>query len=32
MATPDTIAVIGGGLGGLASALALLRHRLDVNV
>jgi salicylate hydroxylase len=32
MAIPDTIAVIGGGIGGLAAALALLRNGLDVNV
>jgi salicylate hydroxylase len=32
MTTPDTIAVIGGGIGGLAAALALLKRGLDVNV
>ena len=32
MATPNTIAVIGGGIGGLAAALALLKRGLDVNV
>src|SRR5437660_10381062 len=32
MATPNTVAVIGGGIGGLAAALALLKRGLDVNV
>jgi salicylate hydroxylase len=32
MTTPNTIAVVGGGIGGLAAALALLRCGLDVNV
>jgi 2-polyprenyl-6-methoxyphenol hydroxylase-like FAD-dependent oxidoreductase len=32
MAAADTIAVIGGGIGGLTAALALLKRGLDVNV
>src|SRR5215475_2200177 len=32
MAAPSTIAVIGGGIGGLTAALALLKRGLDVNV
>jgi salicylate hydroxylase len=31
-APPNTIAVIGGGIGGLAAALALLRRGVDVDV
>src|SRR5688500_9321443 len=29
---PDTVAVIGGGIGGLAAALALLKRGIDVEV
>src|ERR1700693_3930014 len=29
---PDSIAIVGGGIGGLAAALALLRRGIDVNV
>ena len=29
---PDTVAIIGGGIGGLAAALALLKRGLDVEV
>jgi salicylate hydroxylase len=29
---PDTIAIVGGGIGGLAAALALLRRGIDVDV
>ena len=32
MASPDTVGVIGAGIGGLATALALLRRGLDVEV
>lgn len=32
MASPDKIIIIGGGIGGLAAALALLRQGLDVEV
>jgi salicylate hydroxylase len=32
MATRNTIAVIGGGIGGLAAALALLRRGVDVDI
>lgn len=32
IASPDRIVVIGGGIGGLTTALALLRHGIDVDV
>ena len=32
MATPSTIVIIGGGIGGLAAALALLKRGLDVEI
>jgi salicylate hydroxylase len=32
MESPDNVAIIGGGIGGLAAALALLRRGLDVDV
>jgi 2-polyprenyl-6-methoxyphenol hydroxylase-like FAD-dependent oxidoreductase len=32
MASPNTVGIIGGGIGGLAAALALLRRGLDVEV
>jgi salicylate hydroxylase len=32
MSTPETVAIIGGGIGGLTAALALLKRGIDVDV